>query len=452
MIIRVAYASLYLHSMRISGIPAQEPWSAHFDQLALKLGIRRDVRLLISEKITVPGLIGWIKPVVIVPAGMLTQLPLNQLETILMHELYHLKRYDFLVNAMQLLLEGIFFYNPAVWLISSSIRVEREHCCDDRVVGSCQTPLLYARALFELSNKDHTFGNLMTAAGGTDASGLSNRIIRILKQKAMKTDIREKILSLTVFVAGVSIFLIINGFSAGVSGIQPTGIEPGLTIDRVVYPDFVEANPIPEATMTEMAPDTVPVPSEIENENVGGEELSEEEIDRIIDEAKDAAQEAMEEIDWEEIRESMEEARNEAMEEIDWEEIRESMKEARKEAMEEINWEEIRQEIEESMNEMEEIDWDAMKQEIEDSMNDLKQIDWEQMRLDIDQSMKEIDWEQMRKDIEESMKNIDIESFRIDIENSLDDIDWGGIKMDLEQFRIELDSLKQDFVLNPDPS
>ena len=107
MLIRVAFASFNLYRVKVSGTPAQEPWATHFLQLASKLGIQRKVRLLVSEKMKIPGLIGWVRPVVIVPAGMLTHLPVNQLDTILMHELYHLKRYDFLINAIQMILEGV---------------------------------------------------------------------------------------------------------------------------------------------------------------------------------------------------------------------------------------------------------------------------------------------------------------------------------------------------------
>lgn len=93
-----------------------------------------------SGIITVPALVGYIKPVILVPAGMLSNLSVSQVETILMHELYHLRRFDAIANMIQLLIENIFFYNPAVWAISNIIRTEREKCCDDRVLDSCGDP------------------------------------------------------------------------------------------------------------------------------------------------------------------------------------------------------------------------------------------------------------------------------------------------------------------------
>ena len=475
--LRAVHASHHIHHLKVTGVPAGEPWNSQFIQLTGRLGIRQKVRLLVSEKISVPGLIGWIKPVVIVPAGMLGQVPMNQLETILMHELYHLKRYDFLVNAIQIILEGIFFYNPAIWLISRAIRIEREHCCDDLVVRNCQTPLLYARALFEISTRDHAAGRLVTAAGGPDSSGLSNRILRILKQKVMRTDIRGRLLSLTIFLAGIAIFLTINGFTSGAQGMKPVDFESGLLTGPFMVGAVPETTPEaetvqdPETVPPAVVRDTVPVPSDPGKQEGSGEALTDEEIDRIIEEAKESQREAMEEIDWEEIRESMEEARKEVLEEINWEELRQEMGEARKEVMEEIDWEAIKQEIEEARQEvmeeidwdsmkeeiekaqkevMEEIDWDAMKQEIQESMEELREIDWENMKIEVEESIRDIDWEQMRKDLEESMDEIDFESFRIDIEGSMNDIDWGKIKIDLEQMRIDLDSIKSDFVWNPD--
>jgi beta-lactamase regulating signal transducer with metallopeptidase domain len=417
MILRIGFSALYIRKVKASGTSVDGHWNTHFKQLLNNLGTRQKVRLLESVRITTPGLFGWIRPVVMVPAGMLTNLPLNQVETILLHELYHLKRYDFLVNALQIVLEGLFFYNPAVWLISKTIQAEREHCCDDLVVGHCQTPLLYAKALYQISSRQHAMNRLVPAAGGPNGSGLSRRVLRILNIDAMKSDIRDHLQSFMVFIFGIAILLIINGFSNGISAMKPLGIEPGLIPEPVSTPAVADVLADPAPRPVSEPADTIPEPSELEIAEEEQDALTDEEVDRIMDEARRAHEEALEEIDWEAIKESMEEARVEVMEEIDWEAIKESMEEARLEVMEEIDWDAMKLEIEESMKELKEIDWDAMKKEIEESMNE---IDWEQMRLDVEESMNEID--------------------------------WGEMRMELEQMRLHLDSIRQELVWDPEDS
>ena len=97
-----------------------------------------------------PSVIGWLKPVVLLPAATLLGLTPEQLEAVLAHELAHIRRYDYLVNIVQMLIETLFFYHPAVWWISGRIRQERELCCDDIAVRCCGDAVGYARALTAL--------------------------------------------------------------------------------------------------------------------------------------------------------------------------------------------------------------------------------------------------------------------------------------------------------------
>jgi hypothetical protein len=98
----------------------------------------------------VPTVIGWLRPVVLLPGSALTGLTPPQLEAILAHELAHIQRHDYLVNLLQGVVEVLLFYHPGVWWVSQRIRVEREQCCDDVAVGLCGDAVVYARALTEL--------------------------------------------------------------------------------------------------------------------------------------------------------------------------------------------------------------------------------------------------------------------------------------------------------------
>jgi len=129
---------------------APEAWQNRFSQLAAALRVSKPVRLLESCLAEAPMVIGHFRPVVLIPVGMLAGLPADQAEAILLHELAHIARYDYLLNVCQRLIEGLLFYHPAVWWISHVIRTERENCCDDAVVAWSGDAHGYAVALTAL--------------------------------------------------------------------------------------------------------------------------------------------------------------------------------------------------------------------------------------------------------------------------------------------------------------
>jgi hypothetical protein len=134
------------------------------------------VQLLESAAVEVPTVIGWLRPVVLLPAATLTGLSTEQMEMILAHELAHIRRNDFFVNLMQAVVETLLFYHPAVWWISHRIRVEREHCCDDVAVSVSGKPLVYARALTRLEELRVEDTQAFVAANGGSLIGRIRRL------------------------------------------------------------------------------------------------------------------------------------------------------------------------------------------------------------------------------------------------------------------------------------
>lgn len=132
-----------------------EPLRAVLAKLSNRLGVRRTVGLLESALVDVPTVVGWLKPVILLPASALSGLTTEQLEAILAHELAHVRRCDYLVNLAQTVVEILGFYHPAVWWISHRIRDERENCCDDLAVQVCGDSRRYARALTSLEELRH---------------------------------------------------------------------------------------------------------------------------------------------------------------------------------------------------------------------------------------------------------------------------------------------------------
>ncbi len=132
--------------------PVAGEWQARVARMAARLAVSRPVRLCESALADVPMVIGWMRPVILLPASALTGLTPQQLEAVLAHELAHVRRHDYLVNLLQTAAETLLFYHPAVWWTGRRIRIEREHCCDDLAVEACGDALVYARALAQLEH------------------------------------------------------------------------------------------------------------------------------------------------------------------------------------------------------------------------------------------------------------------------------------------------------------
>jgi beta-lactamase regulating signal transducer with metallopeptidase domain len=151
---------------RTAAIPLEGLWKERLAELANRLRVSQPVRLLQSALVEVPTVIGWLRPVILLPASCLAGLTMAQLEAVLAHELAHIRRHDYLVNLLQSAVETLLFYHPAVWWVSRCIREEREHCCDDLAVRTCGDRVAYARALATLEELRLAPPQLVVAAGG----------------------------------------------------------------------------------------------------------------------------------------------------------------------------------------------------------------------------------------------------------------------------------------------
>ncbi|HEY2737885.1 MAG TPA: M56 family metallopeptidase, partial [Thermoanaerobaculia bacterium] len=167
--------------------PAAAEWTARLGALRDRLGIGRPVALLESARVAVPAVVGWLKPVILVPASAFAGLAPQQLEAILAHELAHVRRHDYLINLLQTAVETLLFYHPAVWWASRQVRIERESCCDDLALAVYGDRVGYARALATLEGLRAPAPRLaMAATGGTGS--LLARIRRIVGAPAPAAD------------------------------------------------------------------------------------------------------------------------------------------------------------------------------------------------------------------------------------------------------------------------
>src|SRR5690606_27960227 len=148
--LRLLGGLILTHRLRRGGtpIPALE---GGLGELAERLGISRRVRLFASTRVDVPTALGWLRPVVLLPASALTGLTAAQLELILAHELAHIRRHDYLVSLLQGVGEALLFYHPLTWWVSRTLRVEREHACDNLALAATgAAPLALAESLARL--------------------------------------------------------------------------------------------------------------------------------------------------------------------------------------------------------------------------------------------------------------------------------------------------------------
>ena len=178
LLVRVARAWWSLQRLsRTAFASAPSRFIADAEHLSLRLGLRRALRVVDSIDIDTPTVVGWLKPVVLLPVAAMANLTPAQVEAVLAHELAHVRRHDGLVNLLQVAAETVLFYHPAVWWVSSQIRTEREHCCDEIATSVCGDAITYAEALVELERwRTESAALALTATGGP----LLMRVRRIL--------------------------------------------------------------------------------------------------------------------------------------------------------------------------------------------------------------------------------------------------------------------------------
>lgn len=164
---------------RAAAHEARDPaWQARLDRLATQFGLERQVRLRIVANLSSPVTAGWWRPVVLVPASLVTTMPAHLLEALLVHELAHIRRHDYLVNLIQSAIEALLFYHPAVWWLSRRIRAERELIADQLAARQLGEPRRLALALSELEKLQFSTTRLAQAANGGDLMSRIKQLVR----------------------------------------------------------------------------------------------------------------------------------------------------------------------------------------------------------------------------------------------------------------------------------
>jgi beta-lactamase regulating signal transducer with metallopeptidase domain len=178
----IRYIKYYLHlqQMKRAGLHKIQPELRLFtSRVSLQMGIAKKVSVWLSSVVESPMTIGFLKPIILIPIATVNHLTTAQVESILLHELTHIKRNDYLVNLVVSISGIIFFFNPFARLFIHTIKKEREHCCDDLVLQFQYNPHDYASALLVLEKSRQRHHHLALAAIGKSNQLLLERVRRV---------------------------------------------------------------------------------------------------------------------------------------------------------------------------------------------------------------------------------------------------------------------------------
>jgi bla regulator protein blaR1 len=472
------FGYIRLNSMRRRYIqPMPQDWIIKLRQFAKRAGVS-GIHTFLSSKVDVPMVAGMIRPVILLPVSMLTTLSPEQAETIILHELRHIRNYDHYINILQNIIEILLFFHPATWYISKQLRAEREKRVDEWVVGESKSPLPYAQALLHLEqNRGHA---LQPALAATQSKTLLlTRIKNIMTMKTRTFNPGKNLAALLTIVAAVFMLAWYDP-ALGISYYQMD--EPGQHV-------FYNEPPVNPARMLALATpenaDDTPVVNKQEKETLQDKEpkkvyfhdgssmsweaLSEEdrnEINKAIEEARlaitEVNREVMEQFQSEEFRQQMQQVQEEirrAMEEVNAEinnhmhseEFRRDMEQAREEirrAMEEVNAEinsqmhseEFRRDMEQAREEIRKA-MEEVNAEINNHMHSEEfRRDMEQAREEIRKAMEEVNRELMNEFRSEEFKE-EMRKAGEEINEALkemDQVDWEALGAELNAVMKEL--------------
>lgn len=454
-------AGLYgVHQLKRKQIlPAGKYWNNRIVELSKQLQINKQVQLLQSGIARMPAVIGYFKPVILFPAGMLASLPPNEVEAILIHELAHIHRKDFLVNVLQHIIEIVFFFNPAVWWVSALIKSERENCCDDIAVSQTDSKQNYIRALLSFEQFNLPLAYPLANAFAGEKNHLMNRIKRIIyNNNKTLNNMEKKFLAAGLIITSVCIFAFSsntaqqNSSSKKVVSEKITGslIEKSITTlpeitDTVPASRDNEFNGKINTTVNGKKYTLVTEDSQVSELYVNGKKIPAEKIkdyksvtNKILVQTKlDKAQsekemaEAASEI--EQSKKELEESR------IEIEQSNIEIEHAKKELDE--NREITKKDMEQAQIEMQEtkIEMAQAKVEMEKAQEEMKQ-DMVQAKKEMEQSQKQI--MQAKKEMNQSKMKQEMKQAKIEMEQAQKQLIQS--KKEMEQSKMQMEQSKKE--------
>ncbi len=220
---------LFLHRIRHYRLKeADRAWNERVRDLSHRIGLDQAVRLAESTLVSVPVTAGYLRPVILLPLGMLSGIPVQMIEAILLHELAHIRRRDYLLNLLQSFVEVVFFYHPVTWWLSGQIRQEREHICDDIALSVSKDRINYIKALTAMEEKNAPSVSLVPAITGPRKK-LLHRITRLIHPEQARKGFMEGLVAcflLAGLITGISANVLNAGAADESAGVRiPTAYD-----------------------------------------------------------------------------------------------------------------------------------------------------------------------------------------------------------------------------------
>lgn len=205
-----------------------------FIEIKNKLGIQQYVHFAESAKVNTPMLIGFLKPVILFPIGLINHLSIEETQAILAHELAHIKRNDFLHNLILSVVEMLFYYHPAVWWVSANVRMERENCCDDLAMKLIGDKKIYAKTLLKIEELKTTKIPSLAIPLSRNKNQLLHRISRIVNQPQTKSQIKERL------IATCLLFTFFFGFGSTAMDHNTNSVREVADLDHKIVTQIVK--------------------------------------------------------------------------------------------------------------------------------------------------------------------------------------------------------------------
>ncbi len=247
-------------------------WTDRIEELENKLRIQKKVAYLTSIRVESPMVIGWLKPVVLLPQQLFNSLSETEIYAVLAHELAHIRREDFMVNLMQTFLCNVFFFHPGVWWMSNRIDDEREHCCDDLAVAATGPATSYAKTLINVSElqlrMQQNPAMAMAFSGKNkkrERGGFSGRIRRLFMGSNGAGTFREGFATACILITALVLGLVVTGRTA-----QATDSQSQTAIDKTKVVSNDNSNP----NSNEEMPNGIEIETETETETKASTESS----------------------------------------------------------------------------------------------------------------------------------------------------------------------------------
>jgi len=419
----ISYSKLFrVKTRNLNQIP--DAWLQTVSSARISSGISKKISVYLSQNVTVPLVAGFFKPVVLLPFAISASLSIQEVENILLHEFYHIRCKDHYVNAMQYVLEILFFYHPCTWWVSQTLRSQRESKVDEWVVKQTNKPLEYAQTLLYLEEKRQSSLQPVLAASSSKNT-LLTRIKNIMHMKTRSFNPGQKIAAILVIAAA----------TISLAWMNPPSFLAFTEVDKdneTIY-DVAESTPEIAVSAT-LTSDSIPSePGRIvleDGKSIQWGELSDEDkkdILKSMEDARIAIRDAMEEVraelNSEEMKKEMRQAREEIRQslaevrtEMNNEEFRAEMQKAREEirkALQEMNQTMGDEQFKTEMNEV--------SKELQKVFEELNNVDWSEIGNNINSIMEDVgkSLEIIGPTLNEVFENLNLEELLKEIEYEL---------------------------------